>query len=98
MDSDQEFKYLLNEILKKLSLKMNDKYLEVISAFKKHLQHGNKFGEEEVGLYQRNFLFTYHLEDVRKKFLCEIDGNQILTHSYQNIEQEVERLIKNSFN
>jgi hypothetical protein len=54
---------------------MNEKYNEVISVFKKQLQPGNNIGEPEVGLYQSNFLFMYHLEDVRKKFLCEIDGN-----------------------
>ena len=76
---------------------MNEKYNEVISVFKRQLQLGNKIGEQEVGMYQSNFLFMFHLEGVRKKFLSEIDGNQILTHSYQNLEQEVERIIKYTF-
>ncbi len=54
---------------------MNEKYNEVISVFKKQLQLGNKIGEQEVGMYQSNFLFMFHLEAVRKKFLSEIDGN-----------------------
>jgi hypothetical protein len=71
-----------NEILRKLSHRMNEKYDEVTSVFKKELQHGNKIGDEEVAIYHSNIMFMFSLDAVRKRFLCEIDGSPIETHSY----------------
>ncbi len=72
-------------------------YEELVSIFKSKLQFTNLISEDDISTYQKNIKFSASLENVRKKYLCEIDGSPNLTRSYQEIEQEVGRIIKNAY-
>jgi hypothetical protein len=76
---------------------LNNKYDEVVSIISKQLQPGNTISQEDISTYESTIHFSFSIDKVREKFLCEIDGSPNLTRSYQNIEQEVERLIMSTY-
>ena len=61
------------------------------------MQPRNLLTEQDISTYRSYIHFSASHEEVRKKFLCNIDGQPNLTRSHMDIEKEVGKLIKSAF-